>query len=373
MKSKKYQNTEALRQRPSDKKFQSPKFQNLEPSNILRNCYYNIGRMLFFFCLPLGCLQGISFSYISLWQRPKNFRFLYFTKNPHEFQEFEEKMYPRQDIEKRYLTFFGGKAAESLFIFIPLHKQKPRFSFLQTSRLPLGQFDPTFFSISNNIEPSSLGIEDDIQASQTLLKLMVEKWYFYLERIATEKFHPMLENLNFREYPYREREVVIGQAFVDEMMVEVDMRNRLSIEEQKSSYIAWWMKRVTTRFNYRQKPVLLWSRIYLSDPDNSWRNIEWSAPDEFYHTVERTPPFCMTWAHFLENGRFAVSNILLLQSFNTAFRTLRPFSEFMDFLADSFLRYEFLREIDFQNKIYQFFDSFLFDLEINEEYPKHRE
>ena len=63
----------------------------------------------------------------------------------------------------------------------------------------------------------------------------------------------------------------------------------------------------------------------------------------------------MAWRHFLENGRFAVSNLLLLQSFNTVLKTLRQFSEFMDFLSDYFLRYECLRENEFQIKISQFF------------------
>ena len=89
-----------------------------ETSNIYRNCYYNIGKLVVLFCL-----QIISFSsaYISLWIRQKNFRFFFFTQN-YEFDEFEQKMLSRREIEKRLLAFFGGKAAESLFIFLPLHK-----------------------------------------------------------------------------------------------------------------------------------------------------------------------------------------------------------------------------------------------------------
>ena len=323
----------------------APKLQ--ETSNLLRNCYYNIGKMLILFCLQI---MPFFNNKISLWERPKNFRFFFFTKNFNEFDEFDQKMLSRNEIEKRFLTFFGGKAAESLFIFLPIHKFSSEIYF---------DFDQTFLSIANSLEQSNFGIENEIQTAQSLLNLMVEKWYFYFERIATEKFHPIFENSNLWEYS--EKEIFLAQALVDEMIIDLDMRNRLSKNEQKHSYQAWWMKKVATRLNFRfrEKSFLQWSRIYLSDPEYSAQNIEWVAPDEYFHTLLRTPPYCMAWTHFLENGRFAISNLLLLRSFNTVFKTLRPFSEFMDFISDSFLRYESLNEMEFKSKIYQFFYSYL--------------
>ena len=194
---------------------------------------------------------------------------------------------------------------------------------------------------------------------------MVEKWYFYLERIATEKFHPILENANLWEYS--EKEILLSQALIDEMIIDLDMRNRLSKNEQKYSYQTWWMKKVATQLNYRKfNFVLQWSRIFLSDPEDSAQNIEWVAPDEYFHTILRTRPDCMAWTHFLENGRFAISNLLLLQSFNTVFQTLRQFSEFMDFLADYFLRYECIREMEFQTKISQFFNYLLPEMKLKD-------
>ena len=315
-----------------------------ETSNIYRNCYYNIGKLVVLFCLQI--MMPFSSAYIRLWIRPKNFRFFFFNKN-YEFDEFDQKMFSRKEIEKRLFAFFGGKAAESLFIFLPLHPFSLETYF---------HFDPTFISIHNSLEQSNFGMDSEIQAAQSLLKLMVEKWYFYLERIATEKFHPILENANLWEYS--EKEILLNKALVDEIIIDLDMRNRLSKNEQKYSYQTWWMKKVATQLNYRAwsaKLTLHWSRIYLSDPEDSAQNIEWVAPDEYFHTILRTRPYCMAWTHFLENGRFAISNLLLLQSFNTVFKTLRSFSEFMDFLADYFLRYECIRENEFQTKMDQFF------------------
>ena len=317
-----------------------------ETSNIYRNCYYNIGKLVVLFCLQI--MMPFSSAYIRLWIRPKNFRFFFFNKN-YEFDEFDQKMFSRKEIEKRLFAFFGGKAAESLFIFLPLHQFSSETYF---------HFNPIFLSINNSLEQSNFGMDSEIQAAQSLLKLMVEKWYFYFERIATEKFHPILENANLWEYS--EKEIILNKALIDEIIIDLDMRNRLSKNEQKYSYQTWWMKKVATQLNYRGNMTILhWSRIYLSDPEDSAQNIEWVAPDEYFHTILRTRPNCMAWTHFLENGRFAISNLLLLQSFNTVFKTLRSFSEFMDFLADYFLRYECIRENEFQTKIYQFFSYLL--------------
>ena len=321
-----------------------------ETSNIYRNCYYNIGKLVVLFCLQI--MMPFSSAYIRLWIRPKNFRFFFFNKN-YEFDEFDQKMFSRKEIEKRLFAFFGGKAAESLFIFLPLHQFSSNWNQFQ--------FDPIFLSINNSLEQSNFGMDSEIQAAQSLLKLMVEKWYFYFERIATEKFHPILENANLWEYS--EKEILLNKAFVDEIIIDLDMRNRLSKNEQKYSYQTWWMKKVATQLNYRGNLTILhWSRIYLSDPEDSAQNIEWVAPDEYFHTILRTRPYCMAWTHFLENGRFAISNLLLLQSFNTVFKTVRSFSEFMDFLADYFLRYECIRENEFQTKIYQFFSYLLHEI-----------
>nr|YP_009130542.1 cell division protein [Tydemania expeditionis]CEO91072.1 cell division protein [Tydemania expeditionis] len=316
-----------------------------EISNILRNCYYNIGKLLILFCLQT---KPLPISYINLWERPKNFRFVFFTKNFNEFSEFDQKRLSRQQIERKFMSFFGGKAAESIFIFSPLNKFSTEIYF---------SFNKQFISMTHCLEQSNFGIETEIQTAQNLLKLMVEKWYFYMEKIATEKFHPIFESSNLQEYYESEKEVLIFQALVDEMIIDLDMRNRLSINEQKQSYKAWWMKKITTRLNYRENSyhLLSWSRIYLSNPESSIQNIEWVTPDDYFHTLLRTPPYCMAWTHFLENGRFAISNLLLLQSFNTVFQTLRQFSEFLDFISDYFLRYECLRENEFYLKIDQFY------------------
>ena len=332
---------------PTPRPFFHPYSFEIETSTLLRNCYYNIGKMIWFFCLPeMNFIPSIR-----LWDRPKNFRFLFLNKKLLEFDEFDQKFFPRKEIEKRFLSFFGGKAVESLLIFLPLNKiqhSKQIFPCILSHPLNL-------ICLNNQIEQSNFSIEDDMQTAQALLKLMIEKWYFYLERISLEKFHPILENVNSWEYRELETDQLINHSFFDEMLIEIDMRNQLSNNEQKLSYQAWWMKKVVTRLNYQYFDYLKWSRIYLSDPLTSVRNVEWVEPDEFYHTIVRIPGYCMTWTDFLENGRFAISNLLLLQGFNIAFTTLRQFSEFIDYLADSFLRIESLREIDFQYKIQTFF------------------
>nr|YP_009472526.1 cell division protein FTSH [Chlorodesmis fastigiata]ARO74155.1 cell division protein FTSH [Chlorodesmis fastigiata] len=320
-----------------------------EITYILRNCYYNIGKILIGFSIqPGGQLVNID-PYINLWERPKNFRFNFLLKNFNEFLEIEEKRVSRNEVEKKFITLFGGKVGESLCVFLPLQKFSIRTLF---------NFHPTFILFKKNLDQSNFGLDGEIQVAQSLIKFMVEKWYFYGEKIATEKFHPILENLNLTEYsPDREKEIYLFQATIDEKLMNLDMRNQLSRNEQKPSYHAWWMKKVTTKVNFTENRFywLEWFRIYLPDPESSIRNIEWSSPDQYFHTVLRTPPDCMPWSYFLENGCFAIENLLFLKAFNTVFKTLYQFSEFFDLLADYLLRYEDLTEEQIQSKIYQFF------------------
>nr|YP_009472658.1 cell division protein FTSH [Rhipilia penicilloides]ARO74240.1 cell division protein FTSH [Rhipilia penicilloides] len=321
-----------------------------EISTVLRQSYYNIGKMLLLFYLEQ---KQMPLAYISLWKRPKNFRFFFFTQNFHEFDQFDQQRLSKKEIEKRLVALFGGKASESFLVFLPLQKFTKQICF---------QFDSTFCVLNNSVEQSNLGMESDLQSAQRLLKLMVEEWYFYLERIATEKFHPILENINFWEYmePEAEKAIVYGETLVDEMMMDLDMRNQLSTSDQKHSYRTWWGKKVAAQLNYREswRSFLQWSRIQLSDPNYSSQNVEWVPPDEYFHTTYRTCPACMTWSHYLENRRFALSNVVLLQSFNSALKILRPFLEFIDFLSDYFLRQGCLRESDLECKIQQFFSDF---------------
>jgi DNA polymerase III delta prime subunit len=314
---------------------------NLEIQVVLRNCAYSVGKMLWYYCLPkLNILPSIS-----LWLRPKNYRFLLLEKKVQEFEQFEYNLVPLKDIECRFISFFGGKAGECIFLYLPLNKITP-----------LQKYFPIF--VNNKISSSDFGIEDDLVAAQALIKLMIEKWYFYFEIVSLEKYHPILENVNDDEYADLDTELLINHCFAQEISVEMEMRNHISTNEQKHSYPAWWMKRIVTHLNYDYFDYLRWSRIYLSDPVNSPRNIEWVEPDEFYHTVIRVPGYCMSWTEFLENARFAISNLLMLDGFNTAFKTLRQFSEFFDFFSDYFLRSNTVREHDFMLKIDIFFKNY---------------
>nr|AYC65717.1 Cell division protein FTSH [Udotea sp. TZ0819] len=320
-----------------------------ETAYILRNCYYNIGKMLIVFLLQPEELMNLD-PYITFWERPRNFRFIFFIKHFNEFLEIEQKKISRIEIEKKFVILFGGKAGESLCIFLPLQK------FLK--KIVLNYFHPDFVLFKNNLEQSNFGLDGEIQIAQNLIKFMIEKWYFYSEKIATEKFHPIFETSNLIEYYLeKEKEIFLSQIFVDEMIIDLDMRNTLSQIEQKQSYQAWWMKKISTKLNYIENRYhwLVWSRIYLSNPQSSIQNIEWVSPDEYFHTVLRTPPYCMAWSHFMENRRFAIENLLFLQAFNAVFRALDQFYEFFDILADYLLRYENLTEKELQSKIYQFF------------------
>lgn len=324
----------------------------VELSHIIRSTYYNIGKMFIGSYFQYK-LQMSSFDpYITLWARPKNFRFVFFTKNFNEFDDFEKKKIPKNEIEKRFLTFFGGKVAESIFIFLPLQKFSAENSF---------NFNSILVSFENIFEQSDFEIQNELQIAQDLLKLIIKKWNFYSDKIATEKFHPIFENSNLVEYvSYPTSELFVSQVFIDEMIVNLNMRNKLSLNEQKRSYKTWWIKKTATQLNYIENRyhLLEWSRIYLSDPQNSIQNIEWVSPDKYFNTILRTPPYCIAWSLFMENRHLIIKNLVSLQAFNVIFRIVRQFSELFDFLSDYLLRTEYLTENELDSKIYQFYILF---------------
>jgi len=312
-----------------------------EVSSLMRNLYYNLGKTLI-----LMLLNMTPIAYLNIWSRQKNYRLLLFPNKFNEFEEYGKVRMSRERVEKKLLAFFGGKVMELIYVYSSLNK----FSFgVQFS------FDSNFISITNYSEQSNFGVNDDLKRARILITLMVEKWYFFLETIAMQQFHPIFESLNLREYSKSKRSLFTNEAFAEEIEIELDMRNRLSKLEQKHSYQSWWMKKVATNLNFREKFNLPWSRIFLSDPEQSAQNIEWVAPDQFYHIDFRTPPDCMSWTYFYENGRFIVSNLILMKDFNNVFYILRYFSEFIDFISDYFLRYERIRDGNIKLKLKSFF------------------
>ena len=58
----------------------------------------------------------------------------------------------------------------------------------------------------------------------------------------------------------------------------------IPVDQQSQSYFAvpWWQYQVSTEFEIATRTFADWYRLYLPDPQETERNLEWSPPDEFY-------------------------------------------------------------------------------------------
>ena len=317
---------------------------------VLHNSYYNVGKILWFFCLPKLELNFPT----PLWERPLNFRFSF--EKLDQFSEFDRKLISRYDLELKFSSFFGGKAAESVFIFLALNKRiRPIETFENLDNLKV-------ICIDNYIDQSNLNLEKDFKIAQKLLRLMIEKWHLYLEIICLEQFHPILDNFNKWEYEIdlpSEIERLFNYTAFQEKSVELDMRHQLSSDEQKHSFGLWFLKRTLMVLNFPYTKEVKWFRIYLSNIEDSKFNVEWIDSDNYYHVMEHTRACHMTWTEFMEKIRFGFSNYLIIQNFDKSFSTLRQFSEFIDFLSDSLLRRDILYIEDFLFKIKIFYNEII--------------
>nr|YP_009330377.1 ATP-dependent zinc metalloprotease FtsH [Lambia antarctica]ANN39009.1 ATP-dependent zinc metalloprotease FtsH [Lambia antarctica] len=323
--------------------YESWKTQNSHPSGIknsfeflgesqnlqlqLKNGYYSISKSLFsvlFKNTPAVCL-------LSFFTRKANFR--YDSAN-NIVNLLETKLVSRIEIETKLVYLISGKAAELLPNALPLINNMQKSSF-KKSTTP----SKLMFQL---YEQSSFGSHDLKQAT-LLSKFMINKWYFYAEQIVTEKYHWITRNYNQMELDTDE--IRLFKAIAEEMNYQIDQQNNFFDLSQKWSFRSWWQQSIQKKFHFLDRSVLNWYRIYLSDPEESEQNIEWVPPDEFYHTEQMAQinPYYY-WNNFLLFTQDYLYHSLILNTFNLSFRTIKNFTELLDLLADSLMRFLKIRD-----------------------------
>ena len=150
-----------------------------------------------------------------------------------------------------------------------------------------------------NLWHSSLGIED-LSVASNLAHSLVEKWHFYSNKIAIRRENQIFTNQNIVE---------ISETGVFELFQQLteDVQNRISASNisestdakqsegrdkhsrynfQEWSIRPWWQNEITEQTGNLNMFYDDWYRIYLSDPEESERNDEWVAPEEYYHNTQ---------------------------------------------------------------------------------------
>jgi ATP-dependent Zn protease len=275
-----------------------------------------------------------------LWPRRTNVRALQINEN---LQKYFFRFARRIELEHRIIGCYAGKAAEILFLQ----------------------------EVSHSTNLSDLGTED-IQFAQNLIKYMIQNWYFYGKNIAIQQNSNILTLFNEKEY----RDLTDKVPFFNSMLEtnELSLINKgeqfgnnsytpnflgeSSIEQDPQKYFptASWQYQISNEFELATRAFSDWYRLYLPDPQQSERNLEWTPPDEFYHGNLFADKLTesITWNQISEIQIDYEMHSLILQSFNKAITLLDQHREILDRLAYELLASEILREPEVQKILKEF-------------------
>lgn len=275
-----------------------------------------------------------------LWPRRTNVRALQINEN---LQKYFFRFARRIELEQRIIGCYAGKAAEILFLQ----------------------------EVSHPTNLSDLGTED-IQFAQNLIKYMIQNWYFYGKTIAIQENSSILELFNEKEY----RDLIDKIPFLNSILEtsELSLINKgeqfgnnsytpnllgeTSLEQDPQKYFptASWQYQISNEFELATRAFSDWYRLYLPDPQQSERNLEWTPPDEFYHGNAFTERLTETisWNKISDIQIYYEIHSLILQSFNQAIKLLDQHREILDRLAYELLAKEILREPEVEKILQEF-------------------
>ena len=296
-----------------------------DPFFFTRFAYYQSGKAVLHTLLP----QHPDPTVLKLWPRPRN--------NRHRTTADFLPIYTisRAKLETRLIGFYAGKAGElcALSLNSQTKKQKttnrikekfsPFRNILIKQKQPQENQTP---SNQNMIWNSSLGVDDLLVASH-LAHSLVEKWHFYSNKVSIrrvnhtrfnehgfemagdEKFsaYSRLRTIELKDkiYPLdlAKNKKDLAQhggleqtaIFVPELQREDTMQNEeeknslksisFQIQYQDLPIIPWWEAALTKEMAHYHISYKNWSRIYLHDPKQNERNVEWVAPDKYYDST----------------------------------------------------------------------------------------
>lgn len=278
--------------------------------SLLRLAYYQAGKIVVSHVLETH--PNVLVAY--LWPRRTTIRSLQITTN---LQNSVFQFARLVELNERIIASYAGKAAEFLFLEIfskervttstkTQIKPKPenvdidkdiyddKNLFLSTKSTQF--FRPHYVNNFSNL--STLGL-DDLLFAQKLIYCLIEKWSFYSKKLQIQKTISLLSNINIREFTENKEKIEFYNQFIETIetppmtqALETHTSSLFSSKEklvpnynsQNYYSIPWWQQEISSELEFVEKNFANWSRIYLSNPEQSDRNPEWLPPDEFYHT-----------------------------------------------------------------------------------------
>lgn len=271
---------------------------------LLRLAYYQAGKILVSHILETH--PDVLVAY--LWPRRTTIRSLQITTN---LQNSVFHFARLVELNERIIASYAGKAAE--FLFLEGFSQEKIISFIQTEiktkseNIDKDINDDEFLSkkslgrkqhLKNISNVSTLGL-DDLLFAQKLIYCLIEKWFFYSKKFRIQKTISLFSNINIREFSQNKEklefynqviEIIqtppMAKAWETQTSSLFSNKQKLVRNSNSQNYysLPWWQQEISSELEFVEKNFANWSRIYLSNPEQSDRNPEWLPPDEFYHT-----------------------------------------------------------------------------------------
>lgn len=267
--------------------------------SLLRFAYYQAGKVVVSSILK----QHPKSVFATLWPRCPNIRSLEITTN---LQTTVFEFARLSEINDRLVGCYAGKAAEFLFL--------EKFASYRSS------------------QRSTLGLED-LLFGQTLAYALLEKFLFYSKKSYTQQTIALPENINELEFPEMLEKLALYEELVDTMeyppfekALEEDtssLTEELNIyddwEPQSNYFVPWWQQEASDALEFGERNFHNWTRIYLENPERSYRNVEWRPYDEFYHTDTALKNVKTAFANFSkQKSKFSDSDLSIEQKQQTS-------------------------------------------------------
>ena len=311
--------------------FKDPYFKFQPYAEILRIAYYSVGKNF----VTSRLLGKIPQALMRVFERPKNFR----VKQSLFPNTFPSTLVKRCDLEMDLVSLFSGHAAQAMGFCVPIPLFRPLVR-------PSRRYSVWVLDQSN-------GGWVDAQCGGQLIQQMILEWYFYAHQVATEKIHTVVMASNSTELGEDQNRLL--EALGENLTQEIYTLNPPRAYRQRWSFRTWWQKNISNQLSLSDRSVLEWYRIYLGDPEETERNIEWVPPDDYYHQSNLDQlGKAIRWNSFLRIGCEYLYRGLVFGALNVAWAQLKLNCECVDMLVDVLIRLECMRDIQFQKILKNF-------------------
>ena len=220
---------------------------------------------------------------------------------------------------------------------------------------------------------SDLGVEE-LSFAGLLANHMITTWYLYSKKISLQKV--TLAHISQEKSEIEIDDPVLLDLFRHlERTIEDEVRlaGRASFRYQQRFAPSWWQTHTMGEESLVEPKESNWYRLYIPDPEETERNIDWVAPDDHYHSVaanllrntsqnivsrsikqKRTfanrmgkgypTGLSVTWNDLYLINRDYIYQGLVSSCFHKAINLLDKKRELLDLFADQLIRYNLLRQ-----------------------------